>query len=401
MADDIQLYKSNAYAVEGESESILLFKSNAYLVGAPNPYIRLYYSIAQEAVDTESHLRLGFMAEEQALTATSHLRLTYIFIQDIIDTASKLRAANVITQVIIPVLPEPPMSELPLPGFGNDPDNNAIPAAANPAKTSLPGLTFEVHKTPNFKTNIKEAPSGNEVRNALMEFPRWDFELEYEYLRDQAQGTSSLQTLMGFFLQMRGSYDTFLFKDPDDYLVVNNSLGVGTGVLTSFGFMRSMGGFNELVGQVDTTNTIALYYTLTQSEVVPATPGPYTITVDNFPIVEDLGVMLGMTPLVKVTGAPATGQYAVVLATGVYTFNAAQEGDAVDITYRYEVDDADYTIVLPNHVQFDTAPAEDVIVTASFQFFFACRFLEDSLDFAKFMDKLWNLNQCNFRSVIQ
>jgi hypothetical protein len=89
-----------------------------------------------------------------------------------------------------------------------------------------------------------------------------------------------------------------------------------------------MGGFNEKVGQVDTTNAITLYV------------------------------------------------------------------DGV------EVDPADYTITLPNSVVFDSAPVSGE-VTADFQFFYACRFLEDSLDFEKFADKLWNLQTMQFRSIIQ
>jgi hypothetical protein len=63
------------------------------------------------------------------------------------------------------------------------------------------------------------------------------------------------------------------------------------------------------------------------SETVPATPGPYTVTVS--PWFADQGV-LGLT---AVTGTPAAGQYSVL--NGVYTFNAAQQGQTVVISYLY------------------------------------------------------------------
>ena len=65
------------------------------------------------------------------------------------------------------------------------------------------------------------------------------------------------------------------------------------------------------------------------------------------------------------------------------------------------IDPSDYTITLPNLVVFDSAPADGVELTADFQFFFVCRFVEDEMDFEKFSDKLWSLQECNFRSIIQ
>lgn len=65
------------------------------------------------------------------------------------------------------------------------------------------------------------------------------------------------------------------------------------------------------------------------------------------------------------------------------------------------IDPSDYTITLPNLVVFDSAPADGVELTADFQFFFVCRFVEDEMDFEKFSDKLWSLQECSFRSIIQ
>lgn len=70
---------------------------------------------------------------------------------------------------------------------------------------------------------------------------------------------------------------------------------------------------------------------------VPATPGPYTVTVANgATFYQDLGVYDAVTglPLKQVAAAPASGQYSVT-ALGVYTFNSAQEGDAMLFNYMY------------------------------------------------------------------
>lgn len=307
----------------------------------------------------------------------------------------------IVLESLHPVPPELPVSTVPFPGFGNSVANPAIPAGASPFNTALPGLAFSVHKRPMFNTNIREAPSGAEVRNALAQYPRWEFELTYEFLEDSSGAESSLKTIMGFFLSRQGSFDSWLFKDPDDYLVVNGYCGDTDGVTTQFPFCRTMGDFAEKVGQVDTVNTITLYLSIAEAGVIPASPGPYTITVaEAASFVEDLGVTKGGTPMTRVASAPAAGEYSVDEGTGIYTFNATDESDAVVISYRYEIDPADYTVTLPNLIVFGSAPPEGTL-SGDFQFYFACRFLEDTMDFEKFYDRLWNLNECAFKSIIQ
>jgi hypothetical protein len=83
------------------------------------------------------------------------------------------------------------------------------------------------------------------------------------------------------------------------------------------------------------------------SQTVPATPGPYTVTVS--PWFADQGV-LGLT---AVTGTPAAGQYSVL--NGVYTFNAAQQGQTVVISYLY------------GGVPFDLSQASTQLVAAKYR----------------------------------
>lgn len=162
-----------------------------------------------------------------------------------------------------------------------------------------------------------------------MEYPRWNFELSYNYLEDSSGAESSLKTIMGFFLARRGSFESWLFKDPDDYLVTEGLCGIADGVTPEFPLCRELGEFREQVGQLDTANSLSVY-------------------VDG------------------------------VLASP-----------------------SDYTVVMPNSIVFDTSPDAGAEIRASFQFYYACRFMEDELEFEKFMDKLWNLQSVEFRSIIQ
>jgi hypothetical protein len=84
-----------------------------------------------------------------------------------------------------------------------------------------------------------------------------------------------------------------------------------------------------------------------EQHTVPVAPGPYAITVDNSAEFElDCGVTYaGGAALVAVASGPAPGQYSV--AAGEYTFNAADAGAEVVITYAFtQIPDSLVGIVL-------------------------------------------------------
>jgi len=357
--------------------------------------------ITEPLLDGDSEVKTSLLISEPLTEGLAQVQTNLLISEPLTEGYSNVYTSLLVLESLISVPKEPYMSTNPFPGFGNSAADPSVPAGANPAGTSLPGLAFDVKKKPGFNTRISSAASGNEVRNALMEYPIWEFELTYEFLEDQSGAESSLKTILGFFLSRQGAFDSWLFKDPDDYLVVNGACGDTDGVTTQFSFKRTMGEFQEKIGQIDTVNTITLYLSIEEADTIPASPGPYTVTVVNAAnFTEDLGVVKGGVPMTKVTAAPAAGEYSVDEGTGIYTFNATDESDAIDISYRYEIDPVDYTVTMPNLVVFGSAPAAGVL-SADFQFYFVCRFVEDQLDFEKFADKLWNLNSCEFKSIIQ
>lgn len=264
----------------------------------------------------------------------------------------------------------------------------------------LKGLAFDVQKRPGFSNKIVEHTSGEETATSYWENPKWDYTLTYDYLPDRpvSVGETDLHQIMGFFLQMNGRFKAWLFEDPDDHIVTAGFQKTFDGVTPDFNLVRGMGGFYEPVGQLNDTQPLDIWLETDENHNVPAMPGPYTITLPHTPTVEPV-LTIGGTPLVKVVGAPGAMQYSV--AGLVYTFNAAQQGATVVFHYQYLVDPADYTYTAPNVIAFDTAPADGAIATASFQYYFVCRFKDDQIEFNKFMDKLWELQELNFRSVIQ
>ncbi|HEY3919448.1 MAG TPA: hypothetical protein VGL83_16790 [Stellaceae bacterium] len=99
---------------------------------------------------------------------------------------------------------------------------------------------------------------------------------------------------------------------------------------------------------------------------VPAS-SPYTVTVANSATwQDDYGAVYAATglPLSKVASAPAAAQYSV--AAGVYTFNAADAGKAVLISYTYTVAGSGQALTLANPLM-GTTPTFQAQLYTSFQ----------------------------------
>jgi len=149
-----------------------------------------------------------------------------------------------------------------------------------PSLPTLPGLAWSRRKKPAFNTRIASHASGREVRVALMNYPLYEFEVVYSGLASSATaafaglGASSLQSLMGFFLQLQGQFGTFLYTDPEDSGVTGQGIGIGDGTTTAFTFVRALGGFAEPVGWVTAVSNVYLNGTLQAG-------GSYSLTTPN------------------------------------------------------------------------------------------------------------------------
>jgi uncharacterized protein (TIGR02217 family) len=124
------------------------------------------------------------------------------------------------------------------------------------------GLTWKITRTPTWDTLAQRMSSGKEFRLRYWNNPLWKWDLEYEYLKDTPNDLMSgasdtdFVTLQGFFLQMAGQYQPFLFDDvnagdtpgsgPWDS-VEGQVIGSGDGVTTKFPLLRTTGGFPEWI----------------------------------------------------------------------------------------------------------------------------------------------------------
>jgi len=152
-----------------------------------------------------------------------------------------------------------------------------------PSLPALAGLTWSRHKKPGFSTRVASHVSGREVRVALMSYPLYEFEAVYGGLASNATaafaglGSSSLQSLMGFFLRLQGQFGTFLYTDPDDNTVTGQAFATGNGSITAFTMMRTLGGFLEPVGWVTSIANVYLNGTA-QSGSAYSLTAPNTLT---------------------------------------------------------------------------------------------------------------------------
>lgn len=116
---------------------------------------------------------------------------------------------------------------------------------------TLPGLTFEVLRTPQWHTEKQVALSGKRSSIAYQFYPLTHFELIYSLLRDDI-AVSDVKALVGLFNALQGDNDSFLFNDPDFNSVVTSQFGTGDGTTANFqltAFYQNVGGpgYAELV----------------------------------------------------------------------------------------------------------------------------------------------------------
>jgi uncharacterized protein (TIGR02217 family) len=144
---------------------------------------------------------------------------------------------------------------------------------------SLPGLGWSVIQAPQWNTKTQIATSGKELRSAWFSAPKWGIKLTYEILR-ATTGFTELQTLLGFFNARQGSFDSFLYDNPNDDSVTAQSIGTGNGATTQFQLARTYGGAVEPVMNVNAITGIYLNgvatsaYTINSLGLVTFTTAP-------------------------------------------------------------------------------------------------------------------------------
>ncbi len=146
---------------------------------------------------------------------------------------------------------------------------------------------YSVFKIPTWATRTQRAMSGRELRRPDYANPIWNFRLTFEILRDRQIGevgggglTSEIRRLMDFFNQLSGAYDTFLYADPTDFSVVDESLGTGDGARTEFQLVRRLygNGFPEAIIAPHAITNVKVNGSVTAAYTLDSNTGIITFT---------------------------------------------------------------------------------------------------------------------------
>lgn len=109
---------------------------------------------------------------------------------------------------------------------------------------TLAGLTWNSTKTPLFNTVIQRSVNFSELRGSYTSTPIYDIVIGFDLLRADVP-YSEFQQLFGFICARRGSWDSFLYLDPEDGTAVLQQFGIGDGAQTVFPLSRSFGAYTE------------------------------------------------------------------------------------------------------------------------------------------------------------
>lgn len=198
---------------------------------------------------------------------------------------------------------------------------------SNAVFPSLPGLTWNVVRRPRWSTVTKKSVSGREFRAAQYSYPLWEYRLAYEVLRGRS-ALPEMQQLAAFFNARQGSYDTFLYADPDDSAVTLQTFGSGDGTTTKFQLVRAFGGYTEPV--FDLNGAPQIY----KAGVLQTSGTHYTI--------DSVGVLTWVT-------APTAGQ--ALTWTGSFYWRCRFMQDAADFNQfmrqLWELKSLEFTTVKP------------------------------------------------------
>lgn len=169
---------------------------------------------------------------------------------------------------------------------------------------SQPGLTWDTTKVPIFATDTERSISLRETRVSLAPYPLYRFRHAYSVLRADA-AFGELQSLLGFFLARRGSWDSWLFADPNDSVALLEPFGTGNGTQTAFQLARTLGAFTE------------------PTKNVAASPSIYKAGV-----LQTSGYTISSTGLVTFASAPGSGQ--ALTWSGTFYFRCRWEQDEME-----------------------------------------------------------------------
>jgi Conserved hypothetical protein 2217 (DUF2460). len=363
--------------------------------------IRVAQNAAELLADGKPNLRVGQVAGELLADDNPHARVSQVTGEILAHGNPGLRASQLTMEILW--LPAPPALVTQIAGailVDDDPHLRAGQTCAqilydwqpppypeftmsNVQFPAMPGLRWNVTRTPQFNTTVSRHTSGREARVSNFAHPLWKWEMEYEFLRE-GNGYAELETLCGFFLQRQGQFDTFLYADPTEsnVRVPNTTVNNGTGAQTVFTISAQpqhvfVNGVEQFAPAWTATST-----TLTFASA-PAN-GALIISTDS--------TIIGLTD-------GATNQFTLTKTWGGYTepvgyLDASTLQVYVNGVATLSSDPVNpWSLATPNTLIFNVPPAANKVITAAYTWYYRVRFGEDAQDYDNFLWQLWQLKK--------
>jgi Conserved hypothetical protein 2217 (DUF2460) len=203
---------------------------------------------------------------------------------------------------------------------------------------------WSIKKTPVWEYEKLRSVSGIPYRASWQQIPRWEWELNYEFLRDKYDTRGSgglgrnfdeLRSLMGFFNLFGGAYTPFYYDDPTD---------------------------NGVVGQVIGTT----FATISSSQM--------------FTLGRTIGPFLPGGGFLEPVSVP--------------TVSAVYQNGVLDTS-------GDYTLYYPapNQITFNPIPTPGTIISVDMTYLWLVRFMQDGMSYENFMLQLWQQKSTKFTNL--
>lgn len=207
----------------------------------------------------------------------------------------------------------------------------------------LPPLAYSVMKKPLMASRVITAVSGRETQLACAVYPRWAFTLTYggdSWLRDQTQNITLASGVAGFteLQQLSGL------------------------------FLQCLGAYGEF------------YY----SDPDDSSRSGEFVGIAN-------GVVTTFPLYVSWGSGPFTPAFKFPVG-GINALNAVYINNVLQSPTTYGLDATNTKLV------FTSAPASGTI-TADFEFYYRCRFLDDEMTYSQWAENLWEVKTVQFESV--
>lgn len=137
----------------------------------------------------------------------------------------------------------------------------------------IPGQKFESKKRQKWDVQIQTSASKRRKSMTNQVYPEWEIEVDYTGLTKE-----NADKMMGFYGQQKGPLTPFLFKDMEDYKVIGQNIGVGTGLKQNIYLLRTVGN-GVVVPVYDVVpNTLKIYSAGEEIEYNLGNDGLVTVT---------------------------------------------------------------------------------------------------------------------------